>query len=64
MAGGGALGIQEVLNSGHISCLSSLHLGWMAQGLDCDAFRPISKAQSWKESVSLVEKETLAPSPP
>lgn len=49
---GAAPGIQEALNRGHVSCLS-LHLGWLAQGLECDALRPISKTQSLKEAVSL-----------
>lgn len=50
---GAALGIQEALISGHISGLSSLHLGWLAQVLECDVLRLTSKVQSLKESVSL-----------
>lgn len=59
---GVTFGIQEALNSGHISG-PSLRLGWLAQGLECGALRPISKSQPLKESFSLASKGTLAPSP-
>lgn len=50
---GAALGFQEAPNSGHTSCPLSLHLGWLVRGLEGDAPRLISKAQSLKESIRL-----------